>query len=80
MQLSDELERRLKKHFFDAQLSVEVQGLSAVLGVISNDFVGHSQVQRQQMVYRLIIDLIQSGELHAVTINAKTPAEMSDTN
>lgn len=79
MALSDELEKRLKTQFLNAQIAVEVQGSSAILGVISDDFLGHSQVQRQRMVYRLIIDLIQSGELHAVTINAKTPPEVSDT-
>ena len=78
MQLSDELENRLKKRFSNAQVSVEVQGSSAFVGVISDDFLGHSQVQRQQSVYSLINDLIQSGELHAVTIRAKTPAEVSD--
>ena len=78
MRLSDELEKRLKRKFADAQISVQVQGSSAFLGLVSNDFAGRSQVQRQQTVYSLISDLIQSGELHAVTIQAKTPAENAD--
>ena len=78
MQLSDELKKRLQKKFTEAQISVQVQGSSAFLGLVSNVFAGHSQVQRQQTVYSLISDLIQSGELHAVTIQAKTPAEISD--
>ena len=76
MELSDELKTRLRQQFPDAQISVQVQGSSAILGVVSNDFEGRSQVQRQQLIYSLIGDLIQSGELHAVTIQAKTPSEI----
>ncbi len=78
MELSDELKRRLRQQFADAQISVQVQGSSALLGVVSNEFEGRSQVQRQQLVYVLIGDLIQTGELHAVTIQAKTPSEIDD--
>ncbi|MXZ43957.1 MAG: BolA/IbaG family iron-sulfur metabolism protein [Gammaproteobacteria bacterium] len=80
MQLKDELTTRLKNKFPKARISVEVQGSSAFLGVISDDFLGHSQVQRQQTVYGLISDLIQTGELHAVTIHAKTLAETTDSD
>lgn len=76
MELSDELKNRLGQQFTDAQISVQVEGTSAFLGVVSHDFEGRSQVQRQQLVYSLIGDLIQTGELHAVTIQAKTPAEV----
>ncbi|MXZ56129.1 MAG: BolA family transcriptional regulator [Gammaproteobacteria bacterium] len=76
MELSDELKTRLRQQFADAQISVQVQGTSALLGVVSSDFEGRSQVQRQQLVYSLIGDLIQTGELHAVTIQAKAPSEI----
>lgn len=76
MELSDELKTRLRQQFADAQISVQVQGSSALLGVVSSDFEGRSQVQRQQLVYSLIGDLIQTGELHAVTIQAKAPSEI----
>ena len=76
MELSDELKTRLRQQFTDAQISVQVRGSSAFLGVVSNDFEGRSQVHRQQMVYSLIGDFIQTGELHAVTIQTKTPSEI----
>ncbi|MCY3540508.1 MAG: BolA family transcriptional regulator [Gammaproteobacteria bacterium] len=76
MKLSDELKKRLRQQFADAQISVQVQGASAILGVVSEDFDGRSQVQRQQLIYSLIGDLIQTGDLHAVTIQAKTPTEI----
>ena len=78
MELIEELKKRLGQQFADAQLSVHVQGTSAILDVVSNEFEGRSQVQRQQLIYSLIGDLIQSGALHAVTIHAKTPAEIDD--
>ena len=80
MKLHQELEKRLKARFIGAQISVQVEGSSAFLGVVSDDFTGHSQVQRQQLVYGLISDLIQSGELHAVTIRARTTTEIRDSN
>lgn len=80
MKLHQELEKRLKTRFTGAQVSVQVQGSSAFLGVVSDVFADHSRVQRQQMVYGLISDLIQSGELHAVTIHAKTTSEITGSN
>ena len=77
MTLFDELEKRINTKFTKAKISVQVQGSSAFLSVVSDEFVGLSRVQRQQLVYGLISDLIQSGELHAVTIQAKTSTEMT---
>ena len=80
MNLHQELEKRLKVKFIGAQISVQMEGSAAFLGVVSDDFTGHSQVQRQQLVYGVISDLIQSGELHAVTIRARTTSELLDSD
>ena len=61
--------------FADADISVEVDGNRAVIQVTAETFEGMNRVKRQQAVYATINDLIQSGELHAVSIVARTPSE-----
>ena len=43
--------------------------------VVSPEFEGKSLVAKQKMVYATVTDRITSGELHALTIKAYTPAE-----
>ncbi|MDH5435776.1 MAG: BolA family transcriptional regulator [Gammaproteobacteria bacterium] len=43
--------------------------------VVSPEFEGKSPVVKQKMVYATVTDNITSGELHALTIKAYTPAE-----
>jgi len=45
--------------------------------VISDDFDGLMLIKRHKMVYACVNDQITSGELHALTIHAKTKAEAS---
>ena len=45
--------------------------------VIAEAFNGLSRVKKQQLVYAAIADLIADGRLHAVSIQALTPAEAS---
>lgn len=44
--------------------------------VISDQFSQMSLIKRHKMVYACVNDEIASGELHALTIVAKTTAEM----
>ncbi len=44
--------------------------------VVSNDFTDLSLIKRHKLVYACVNEEITSGELHALTIVAKTPAEM----
>ncbi|XP_071730287.1 sufE-like protein 1, chloroplastic/mitochondrial [Rutidosis leptorrhynchoides] len=45
------------------------------LKVVSNEFEGKSLVKRHRLIYSLLDDELQSG-LHALSIEAKTPAEV----
>ena len=42
--------------------------------IIAPDFVGMSKIQRHQMIYRSLGDLV-GGEIHALTIRAYSPDE-----
>ena len=59
--------------------TVEVTGGEGkfVANVISDEFEGLMPIKRHKLVYACVNDEIASGELHALTIVAKTPAEAS---
>ncbi len=58
--------------------TVEVTGGEGkyVAQVISDEFADLSLIKRHKLVYACVNNEIASGELHALTIVAKTPAEM----
>lgn len=45
--------------------------------VVSPSFVGKSLLEQHRMVMRLVHDEIQSGEVHALSLDTLTPAEAS---
>ena len=61
------------------EASVEVSGGEGkyVANVTSDAFAGLSPIKRHKLVYACVSDQIASGELHALTIVAKTPAELA---
>jgi len=58
-----------------ANVSVSGDGYKYETTVISDTFDGLSTLKRHQSVYAAVNTAIISGELHALTIIAKTPAE-----
>ena len=58
--------------------TVEVNGGEGkfIAQVISDEFAKLSLIKRHKLVYACVSNEITSGELHALTIVAKTPAEM----
>lgn len=59
----------------DAQIQVEGEGCSFSVTVVSDQFEGQSLLNRQRTVMAAFSDLIASGELHALSVKALTPAE-----
>ena len=61
------------------EASVEVSGGEGkyVANVVSDEFEGLTPIKRHKLVYACVNDQIVSGELHALTIVAKTPAEVA---
>ncbi|MDH3629806.1 MAG: BolA/IbaG family iron-sulfur metabolism protein [Gammaproteobacteria bacterium] len=59
--------------------AIEVSGGEGkfVANVVSDTFAGLTPIKRHQLVYACVNDEITSGELHALTIVAKTPDEAS---
>ncbi len=59
----------------DAKVSVSGDGYKYETTVISETFEGLNTLKRHQAVYAAVNSAITSGELHALTITAKTPEE-----
>ncbi len=72
----DEVLRRVRAAVPGAA-DVQVEGADCDFTalVLSEDFAGVSPVRRQQQVLAQFADVLGSGELHALSVKAHTPAE-----
>ncbi|MGB5326006.1 MAG: BolA/IbaG family iron-sulfur metabolism protein [Pseudomonadales bacterium] len=73
--MQDTIAKRLREALAIERLDVSIDGNRCALLVVSDDFESLGAVKRQQLVYGQIGDFISSGEIHAVTIDALTPAQ-----
>lgn len=73
--MEDTIRSNLEREFPDAKIDLSVDGNRCLIRIVSVEFEGKLRVRREQRVYACLKDLLASGELHAVTIEAKTPAE-----
>lgn len=69
------LEQRIKEHIADADITIAGEGCNLSCVVVSEVFAEKSLLERQKMILALVNSEIKSGELHALTIKARTPAE-----
>lgn len=60
----------------EAQVDVSGAEGKFVANVTSDVFEGLMPIKRHKLVYACVNDEIASGELHALTIVARTPAEL----
>ncbi len=72
-----EIQQLIQSKMTDAQVSVSGDEGKFTAEVISNQFEGLMTIKRHKLVYACVNDEITSGALHALTIVAKTPAEIS---
>jgi len=73
---NDKVIELIKVAFPDAEVSVEGDGYKYETTVISTAFEGLNTLKRHQAVYAAVDSAITSGDLHALTIYAKTPDEV----
>lgn len=70
-----EVTARIQRVIPDAAVQVEGEGCSFTVTVISAGFAGSRPVARQQKVMDGFLDVLKSGEMHALSIRAHTPEE-----
>ena len=44
--------------------------------IVSKDFINMSTIDRHKVIMKLFTDLLQSGELHAISLDLKAPSEV----
>jgi acid stress-induced BolA-like protein IbaG/YrbA len=59
-------------------LSIDGDGHHFAAIIVSREFAGMNRVKRQQRVYKTIQDKLDSGELHALSMQTLTPEEWEE--
>ena len=72
----DKIQQLIANRMPDAKVEVSGGDGKFVANVTSEAFEGLGTLKRHKLVYACVNDEIASGELHALTIVAKTPAEL----
>lgn len=75
---TDQIKQRILENFTDGYVEVtDLTGTSDHIQVlvVSTKFDGQSRIQRQRMVMDVFGPELKTGEVHALTIRAITPAE-----
>ncbi len=57
-------------------ISVSGQDCNFSIRIISEDFNNMSALERHKRIMKLFSELIQSGELHAISLDLKAPSEV----
>ncbi len=73
----EEIQAKLEAGVEGSTVTMEGDGCNCSTLVVSPIFEGMSLLARQRMVLATVRENIDSGELHALSIKAKTPAENS---
>ncbi|MCU7890634.1 MAG: BolA/IbaG family iron-sulfur metabolism protein [Candidatus Thiodiazotropha sp. (ex Ustalcina ferruginea)] len=75
MMNEQDLVNRIKGIYPDAEISVAGESCSFEVNVTTPAFSTMKSLQRQRSILTLFNEEIATGELHALTIRAKTPEE-----
>jgi BolA protein len=70
-----DLINRIKQLYPDAQISVTGESCNFEVNVTTPAFGNMKSLQRQRSILTLFNEEIASGELHALSVKAKTPEE-----
>lgn len=73
----EEIQIKLEAGVEDSTVTMEGDGCNCSTLVVSPIFEGMSLLARQKMVLAVVRVDIDSGELHALSIKARTPAEIN---
>jgi len=73
----EEIQAKLEAGVEDSTVTMEGDGCNCSTLVVSPIFEGMSLLARQKMILATVRENIDSGELHALSIKARTPAENS---
>ena len=72
---SDTIITRIRTLYPDADISIDGADCSFELQIVTPAFAGVSLVKRQQAILGLFRDELAGGQLHALSVKARTPEE-----
>lgn len=73
----EHIQQKIIQDMPDAEVKVTGDEGKFTAQVISEQFAGLTPIKRHKLVYACVNDDIASGALHALTIIAKTPQEVT---
>ena len=70
--------QELIRSFLDdvSVFTVSGQDCNFSIKIVSKDFTNISILERHKTIMKLFSDLLQSGELHAISLDLKAPSEL----
>ena len=66
----------LKLQFPEAEISFDGVDCNSKVLIVSEQFEGLSSLQRHRLVLNVLKEHFKSGELHALSLNTKSPSEI----
>jgi len=73
--MKDKIKEIIDEKIKYESLSVDGAESKYEVDIVSDEFTGKSIIQRHKLIYALLDDYIKTGEIHALSIKAKTPSE-----
>ena len=71
-----DLTQFLRSKFPEAEISFDGEDCNSKVLIVSNEFEGLNTLQRHKLVLSALKEQFQTGELHALSLNTKSPSEM----
>ena len=66
----------LKSKFTEAEISFDGEDCNSKVLIVSKQFEGLTSLQRHKLVLGVLKEQFQTGELHALSLNTKSPSEI----
>ena len=66
----------LKSKFPEAEISFDGEDCNSKVLIVSKEFEGLTSLQRHKLVLGVLREQFQTGELHALSLNTKSPSEI----
>ena len=74
---NNQIQELIRSYLDDvSDLSISGQDCNLSIKIVSKDFTNMSTIDRHKIIMKLFTDLLQSGELHAISLDLKAPSEV----
>ena len=71
-----DLAQFLRSKFPEAEISFDGEDCNSKVLIVSKQFEGLTSIQRHKLVLGVLKEQFQTGELHALSLNTKSPSEI----